>query len=101
MAPPNGQVPHWRGQIDGKGGTFAYTTGSSNVKYDSEEAWHLDVGTYPPSTRLDLWSTAAHEMGHTLHIDHPSSQSFPIQTMWTYWDYGDSYLRSLENYDID
>lgn len=69
--------------IDGPGGTLAQARAcvwasdgtrmfSFRIGFDSAEDWHTGAGP-PPSTRFDLGSSAAHELGHATGF-------------WTHWE---------------
>jgi len=89
----SGHILHMRSAVDGKGGTYAWTTDEHNrVTYDAGETWHLNINVYPGSSSVDLWSTAAHENGHVLHLVH---SGYTDDTMYPYWNYGDYYPRTL------
>lgn len=95
-------MPVWRGAIDGRGrySLYAITTNYSNVKYDIDEIWHLNVQVPipPDGGSVDLWSLAAHEMGHTLHLVHSGT---PADTMYSTYDWGVDYWRSLTANDMN
>lgn len=85
--------------IDGPHGTYGYTTDNNSPAYDSGENWHLNVNVSPGGNSLDAWSVVAHEMGHTLWIDHFGSAPGP--TMSYPWPgyYGQTWARTLESGD--
>lgn len=97
----------YRGAIDGKYGVFAITPADhSAVKFDSGETWHLNVNVQPGSSALDLWSEAAHEFGHVISLAH-SNDCYGVgtfgstaPTMFGGYDYGLSWKRTLETYDV-
>ncbi|MFN8221960.1 MAG: matrixin family metalloprotease [Gaiellales bacterium] len=94
-----GQIPQWRGTIDGAGQQTIYaitTFNHNNIEYDTAEPWHLNTGTSPGGSSLDLWSVAAHENGHTLALIHSSTSA---ETMFATYGYGRSDWRTLESGD--
>lgn len=97
------------GAIDGAGGTAAVTTlwinGSGKItkieiKYDQSENWYVGSGL-PGSNQLDLRSTATHEFGHALGLNHTQSAncSSPKATMCPTQSLGSTEFRSLETDD--
>ena len=86
-----------RGYWDGPGNEFAITWGAHNsIQFDEAEDWHLNVNVFTGPDTLDLWSVAAHEFGHALHLVH--SWIWP-ETMYGAYGYGLNWARSLENGD--
>jgi hypothetical protein len=68
----------WR-NIDGEGGILGQTTIPSSgplenviVAFDRDEDWFLNGDA--PSDKIDFSSTAIHEIGHAIGIDHSNSQ---------------------------
>jgi hypothetical protein len=105
---PPAEFNMFRGTIDGKNGTFAVTPADHAViKFDTDEKWHLNVNASPGPDTLDLWSEAAHEAGHILSLAHSNAcygvgvygPSAP--TMFLGYDYGLTWKRTLETYDVN
>jgi hypothetical protein len=99
------------GAVDGQWGAAASTikwlSGSTivqmEIKYDSAENWYKLTGT-PGAGQVDLRSTAAHEFGHALGLQH--TQPMPHcpgnstdATMCSSFPAGTSHARSLQNDD--
>lgn len=82
-----------------------------NTRIDSDEVWHFDSSTPPPSYATDLQAHATHELGHAAGFAGPYSSGHfwkdgkpctdkPKQTMCPEISYGKAYWRSLESHDI-
>lgn len=109
---------HW-GNIDGKFGTHALVrkclVGSNEIftfqiKLDSSENWYTGTSTPAPSGTLDTQAVATHEFGHATGFSGPYNNGHfdpnatlctdnPKHTMCPFFNYGDSYFRSLEQHD--
>lgn len=99
--------------IDGQGGTYAETihciAGSVTrfkTRFDSGENWYKGTGD-PPANETDVWSIAAHELGHATGWAGHFAESDSIcpdggqrHTMCPGFIYmGKKFLRSLEDHD--
>ena len=97
------------GFVDGAGSILGVTTVSYNfpsgtanwfkVRYDHSENW--DWGGGLQSNEYDIESTATHELGHVLGIDHTnlSCSNSDRPTMCSQQPSGNTWFRSLQNDD--
>jgi len=72
------------------------------LKYDQAEEWYLGSGT-PAGYQMDLRSTAAHEFGHGLGLDHTQAGNCgaPRATMCAGQIVGTTEQRTLETDDVN
>lgn len=89
----------WR-EIDGKGGVLGQTTVPSSgplentiVAFDVEEDWFLSGDA--PAGKIDFSSTATHEIGHAIGIDHSESSQALMNSEYS------TVIFNLQQDDID
>jgi hypothetical protein len=109
---------HW-GNIDGQGGTWGQTyvcvysadpdrLYSSQIRLDKNEDWYSGTGDVP-GDKIDTKGAAAHEFGHATGFAGPYSNGHfnpngsecedAKQTMCPSMNYGQEFMRSLEEHD--
>lgn len=103
---------HFR-TLDGSGGTLAETficnvggteMYSAQVVFDPTEIWNTGTGDIP-STHIDFWSVATHELGHATgwlgHFESSLCGAGPSQeTMCPLYDVGSETMRTPHTHDV-
>src|SRR5687767_4368602 len=98
--------------IDGSSGTLAETVicnvaatemYSAQIVFDPTEIWNTGTGDIP-STHIDFWSVATHELGHATGWSGHFNESLCAagssqETMCTYYYTGSEYMRTPHTHD--
>lgn len=76
----NPEMTVYRNNVDGAGGTFAFSSDSHNaVTFDMAENWNYDINNTSWPSGLDVWGVGTHEYGHNLSLTH--ADGYPYDTM--------------------
>ncbi|XP_039257636.1 uncharacterized protein LOC120334233 [Styela clava] len=83
-----------RFSFDGKGGTLAHAFYPENgrLHFDTDESWYLSIDDNQIWSDRDIFTVAAHELGHNLGLDHSNTDAL----MAPFYEF----RKSFKNYEL-
>lgn len=97
----NGLLGQTNYYLQSVGGTYQVSTGEdfnycTVVLYDNSMKGHIKDGTFDAAHAS---YNAAHEIGHSIKMDHPNTVSSPSSVMWQGWNAIPAYITTYDEND--